>query len=63
MAEAKAAVSKGKEAARYEKEQLMKASRYARDVDILAVILDDKQTYTFDDVDKALKVFKAREVQ
>ena len=65
MAETKSAPSKGKEAkeVRYEKAQLMKASRYARDVDILAAILDDKQTYTFDDVDKMLKVFKAREVQ
>ena len=65
MAETKAAPSKGKEAkeARYEKAQLMKAKRYAGDADVLAAILDENQTYTFDDVDKMIKAFKTREVQ
>lgn len=47
---------------KFSKEQLMKSSKYASNVDMLGAILLDSKQYTIDEVDKAIDKFMKRKV-
>lgn len=46
----------------YTKTALISSERYGDYIDLLRVLLDDNQTYTFDSVDKLLKEYLESEV-
>lgn len=47
--------NKNKDINKFTKKQLLSAKKYINNKDILKVILDDKRTYSFAEVDKILK--------
>lgn len=46
----------------FDKGQILNSNKYANDRDVLAAILDDKNTYRIEQVDDILGKFKKRQV-
>ena len=46
-----------KTGAKYPKEQILRATRYAKRRDLLQVLLENNKTYTFEDVDDRIQKF------
>lgn len=48
---------------RFSKERFLASSRYKAQRDLLAVLMDDKKTYTREEADKLIENFKKRKVK
>lgn len=47
----------------YGKTQLIKSKRYQEEKDLLMALLDSNKTYTIEEVDKILEMYKKKEVK
>ena len=63
MDSAKAETKVEKRQPQYSKEQAMRSKLFEKNRDALAVILDDKKSYTKADIQSALKSFYERKVK
>lgn len=48
---------------KFRKEDVLRARKYRRDVDVLQVALEDGKEYTEGEIERALKTFKERKVR
>lgn len=47
----------------YTVDEICSSVRYEEVRDVLKVVLDDKRTYTLEEIDKVIKAFKTKEVR
>ncbi len=60
---AKTPAKQPKKAPVYDKSQILAVSDFARDIDLLNVLLDDGKQYTMDDARKLVETYKKKGVK